>query len=228
MADAPWLVEAYEQPLSAIDTGVASRNVQLARTLTGPLVAWFGPQAKYVDMAGGDGLFVRLMRDAGLDFHWDDPYAANRFAQGAEFMAGASYSAVTAFEVMEHVLDPAGFVRDCLVRSGADTVIFTTELYDGEVPPEDWWYYLPEVGQHVSFATHRTMEILALDLGATFMTNGRIHVISRRRLPGWPLRIAGGRFSGLHDRLTRRRLTSLTWPDGLAAIERARQAQSSN
>lgn len=212
-SEAPWLDEAYASAMSAIDTGVVARNIALSARVAGLLGTWFGPEDRFVDMAAGDGLLVRLMRDQGLDFAWDEPYAQNRFAQGFEMVVGTQYAAVTAFEVLEHVLDPFAFLQDCLERSSAETVVFTTELYRGDVPGSDWWYYQWETGQHISFCTRRTLEVLAGRLDATFTSHGGLHVITRADLPEWPLRLAGSRWAGLFSRLVSRRWPSLTGPD---------------
>ncbi len=66
-----------------------------------------------MDWAGGHGLFVRLMRDQGFDFHWQDDYAENILAKPHIFArTQVPVSAVTAFEVFEHVADPLSFVEN--------------------------------------------------------------------------------------------------------------------
>jgi hypothetical protein len=50
---------------------------------------------------GGYGMFVRLMRDGGFDFHREDPLCDNLFAQGFDRQDDGTFELVTAFEVFE-------------------------------------------------------------------------------------------------------------------------------
>ncbi len=79
--EAFWLDEAYSEAVSSMDTGVVARNLSIHRSLAPALVTLFGT-GPYVDWAGGAGLLVRLMRDTGLDFYWQDAYAENVLAKG--------------------------------------------------------------------------------------------------------------------------------------------------
>src|SRR5215510_13976414 len=58
-----WLEEAYSAVIADTDTGVVSRNLDIARRLTSLLYLCFDPAASYVEFAGGYGLLTRLMRD---------------------------------------------------------------------------------------------------------------------------------------------------------------------
>jgi hypothetical protein len=75
-----WLEEAYGESINVSDTGYMQRNLLLSQKLTILLRLFFYKNAKFVDYAGGYGVFVRLMRDIGFDFYWDDKYTTNLFA----------------------------------------------------------------------------------------------------------------------------------------------------
>jgi Methyltransferase domain len=173
-----WLGEAYSAPIAAADTGVVLRNLTLARLVTPLLYFQFDRDGKYLDTAGGYGLFTRLMRDIGFDYHWSDDYSPNLMARG--FEASGPYTAITAFEVMEHLTDPAGFVTGLLEQT--DTIIFTTELFSGTPPTEDWWYYAFATGQHISFYQRSTLEFIAGLLGLQFYSSGMLHIWTRRKI----------------------------------------------
>ena len=216
-----WLEEAYSAAISAADTGLVLRNLMVAQDLTSVLGGLF-PSGPYVDWAGGYGMLVRLMRDAGFDFWWHDPYAENLLARGFEW-TGERSGAVTAIEVLEHVTDPLAFLRECLEGAGADTVIFSQELHAG--PDPDWWYLTPATGQHVSFYSARTLATIAERLGMTLHTSPRLHLLTRRDLPARRFeRLV--RTSRVASRHYRRRRNSLTHPDHRRMLARLAGGQS--
>ncbi len=80
-----WLAESYKSPINISDTGYLSRNINLSKIVTTLLVSFFDYKKKFLDYAGGYGVFVRLMRDIGFDFYWYDKYTQNLFARGFEY-----------------------------------------------------------------------------------------------------------------------------------------------
>ncbi len=186
--DPHWLEEAYATPLST-DTGRVTRNIELADRV-GPLIDLCWPRAqRFLDYGGGDGLFVRLMRDRGYDFRWHDPYSAPVFAGVPRADMDQTFDVATAFEVFEHAPDPVAFVSDLLAR--APVLIFSTELVpETDNRPGEWHYYAPEDGQHISFLTNRGLQCLARKLGVDAASDGRwLHVLSHQRVSGRGLRL---------------------------------------
>ncbi|WP_232075471.1 class I SAM-dependent methyltransferase [Mycobacterium seoulense] len=152
----------------------------------------FDRHGRFLDAAGGYGIFTRLMRDIGFDYYWTDMYCPNLTARGfeAETGPGAPYTAVTAFEVMEHLPDPVGFVAELLESTGTDTIIFTTELFTGEPPaPEAWWYYGFSTGQHITFYQRSTLELIGKRFGMRFYSSGMLHIWTRAKLNPLALRV---------------------------------------
>jgi len=76
-----WLDEAYGDAISVLDTGLIQRNLHIAERLAPLLYFLFDHKAPYLDVAGGYGMLVRLMRDIGFDFYWSDKYCRNLFAE---------------------------------------------------------------------------------------------------------------------------------------------------
>jgi len=183
-----WLEKAYAAAIAAEDTGLVRRNLQASRILAPLLLFLFGRRGKYLDIAGGTGLLVRLMRDSGFDFYWSDKYCGNTFARGFESESTSPpFTAVTALEVMEHISDPLAFLGQSLGEAQSRTIIFSTELYRGDRPPrpEDWWYYAFSSGQHVSFYNPRTLRAIAAGIGLRLYLGSGIHMFSERSLsPG--------------------------------------------
>ena len=86
--DPYWLEEAYNNSITTSDTGIMSRNLYLSQLSTLILYYFFDKNAKYLDYAGGYGIFVRLMRDIGFDFYWYDKYSKNLLVRGFEYKNG--------------------------------------------------------------------------------------------------------------------------------------------
>lgn len=69
------------------------------------------------------------------------------------------------------------------------TLVFSTLLYDGPTaPPQDWWYYAFDTGQHVSFYTRNTMQELAAKLQLYFYSQRGLHILTDRQLDWGSLR----------------------------------------
>ena len=173
-----WLDEAYEQAICLADTGILARNLHIADALSALLPRLHG-NGPYLDFGSGLGVLVRLMRDRGFNFRWSDRYADNQLARGFEYGAGdPPCSAVTAFEVLEHVEDPAAFLTEALTTGQCRTLIFTTDLHPGPAPAPDWWYYARDEGQHITFYSRRSLDALAARFGLRCLSNGWLHMIT--------------------------------------------------
>lgn len=174
-----WLEEAYTEALAAADTGVMQRNLWLMKT-TAVLFRLLGmQQGCFLDYGGGHGVFSRLMRDHGFDFRCWDAYAQNLFACGFEGDPGGRYDAVTAFEVLEHLVDPKGFFDEVLGSMQPELLFASSELLEEPVDPA-WHYFYFETGQHIAFYQQRTLKTLAEAHGYTCISEGSLHLFMRR------------------------------------------------
>src|SRR5258708_34676094 len=80
-----WLEEAYSEAISSLDTGVLARNWANISTISRCLSKnRHHKVANGIDLGAGYGLFVRGMRDIGVDFYWSDKYSPNLLARGFE------------------------------------------------------------------------------------------------------------------------------------------------
>ena len=180
-----WLDEAYGAAISSMDVGLVSRNLLLANKTKQIIRTSFDCRGRFLDYAGGYGLFVRIMRDNGLDFYREDRHCANIFAQNLDLKdlgQDSQFELVTAFEVFEHWVDPVLEVEKLF--NYADAVLFSTVLTPTNVcKVEDWWYFVPETGQHISFFSYKSLEILAKKLDCCFFSNQRdLHILAKRKL----------------------------------------------
>jgi len=210
-ADPFWLNEAYSDAIVAADTDIVVRNIRTATRLAAIFFFGFGERGngKYTDVAGGYGLLTRLMRDLGFNYYWSDPYAHNLFARGFEHDAQCGQcTAVSAIEVLEHVVDPAHFIQQCLTNFQTDTIAFTTEIFPDRHPPlaKDWYYYAPETGQHIAFFSSQGLQKLGARLELRYIRLGRIHIFTRKAPSLFKLKLA------THN--------ALVLPMALAAVKR--------
>ena len=162
-----WLEEAYSQNLSNLDTGAAQRNLRnLAACYA---VARVLGLQRLLDIGGGDGLLCRLLRDRGLNCYVRDKYARPTYAQGFDEPDFDRPEMVMAFEVFEHLPQPAAELP-AFFASGPQAVLISTELYTGQGP--DWPYLAPESGQHVFFYSPQALALVAQQQGYTLLLSG--------------------------------------------------------
>ncbi|MCL1470522.1 glycosyltransferase [Argonema antarcticum] len=180
-----WLSEAYSDVIASSDVGLVFRNIMFSKITSNIILTIFNHYNKFVDYGGGYGLFVRLMRDSGFDFHWHDKYCNNIFCKGfeAQDVETRPYELVTAFEVFEHFVNPLAEIENLLNFS--KNILFSTELLPESNPkPDEWWYYSLQEGQHISIYTSKALSIIADRLGLNFYSNGlNLHLITEKVIP---------------------------------------------
>ena len=164
-----WLDEAYALgAMSNTDTGAIARNALCAQTTS--VIARLlkvSANAPCADFGGGHGVFVRMMRDRGMDFRLCDKYAKNLFARGFDADVSEHFAMMTAFEVFEHFAEPAVDIER-IFSPAHDVVLVGTVLHRGHWP--GWWYYSPQTGQHVAIYSAFTMQVIAEKHGYRALT----------------------------------------------------------
>ena len=182
-ADPTWLEEAYADAIAHLDVGLLDRCQILANVTSAVLRAERLRGGRFLDWAGGYGVLTRLMRDRGFDFAHTDPYATNLFAGGFTADLGEDrFDLVTAFEVLEHLVDPVTELAPA--AAATDRLLVTTQVLPSPAPrPGEWDYYALESGQHITFYTARSLEALADRLGFDgVVTSGLVHLFHRGRV----------------------------------------------
>jgi hypothetical protein len=182
LTDPDWLELAYSEAISPLDVGLLERCVQLANVTTAVLTSERLRHGRFLDFAGGYGTLTRFMRDRGYDFRHDDPYCENLFAPGFTGTTDDRYALVTAFEVLEHLSDPASTLA--APAAATDLLLVTTQVLPDPPPqPGQWAYYAEETGQHITFYTVAGLRALADRLGMQVTTGGRlVHLFHRKPL----------------------------------------------
>jgi 2-polyprenyl-3-methyl-5-hydroxy-6-metoxy-1,4-benzoquinol methylase len=172
-----WLEESYHSAIADLDIGYLSRNLIYKDFVSAFITGnkQFNSDAAFLDYGGGYGAFVRLMRDKGFDFYRDDRYCENIFAKYfdmKDITVNQPFEMITCFEVFEHLVDPLSEIEKML--SYSKSIFFSTELQPcTELKSSgDWWYFSPESGQHISFYTKKSLEIIAEKYHLNLYTDG--------------------------------------------------------
>lgn len=184
-----WLKEAYASAITSLDIGLLYRNNYLKKEISKIIDCCFPKANMMIDYAGGYGVFVRLMRDAGYNFYRQDNYCKNIFAEHFDITDTPTkkFDLVTAFEVLEHFNDPLNEIEAILKY--ADNAIFTTEIAPKDNQDiENWWYIAQETGQHIAFYSEDTMEIIAKKFNKYYYTKDKtLHLFTSQRLEDYKI-----------------------------------------
>lgn len=206
-----WLPETYESSLFALDTGLIARPLSLSSMVDWMIMRHFDPRGRFLDYGGGSGIFVRLMRDRGFHFFRYDKFVKNIYALCFDLSdlreEDRKFEMVTSFEVLEHFENPLEELAEMFSRSS--TVLCSTLLQPADADLRDGWWYFGELhGQHISFYTRKSMEIIARHFGCYYYSNGSdLHLFSKQKMKNVAFRATPvlDRFSQLIAGLTGRR-----------------------
>lgn len=179
-----WLEEVYSKAINDSDLGLINRNITFSKISQALIHSFFDANGSFVDYGGGYGMFVRLMRNAGLDFYRFDKFCDNLFAQGFEATLAdePKYELLTAFELFEHFVDPLAEIEHLLRFS--KNILFSTYLIPPNNPkPDEWWYYGLDHGQHVSLYTYKALMSIAEKFNMNLYTSKRsLHLLTKKRI----------------------------------------------
>jgi hypothetical protein len=155
------------------------RNLVNCEVTSGVLNLFYPETSRAVDFGAGHGVLVRLLRDRGFNFFWSDLHANNDYARGFECPEGATFDFLTAFEVLEHLVDPVSDLSRLMNLS--DNVFVSTCTVPQPAPGlSDWWYFMPTSGQHISFYSVESLRLLATRFGRSLLSVGPYHLFSKK------------------------------------------------
>jgi 2-polyprenyl-3-methyl-5-hydroxy-6-metoxy-1,4-benzoquinol methylase len=177
-----WLEEAYSEAIAKTDTGIMVRNISICNDLMHIFNQYFDPEIKVVDFGGGYGILTRMLRDSGINAFWQDKYEKNLLSRGFEYDGKSQADVVIAFEVMEHLPNPLETIKEIMVKT--DCFIFSTLLLEqlDHKTNKEWWYFGPESGQHIFFATKKTMHKIAKLLDCKYSCINGLHILHKKDL----------------------------------------------
>lgn len=177
-----WLEEAYEYSINVSDTGILRRNIRLSKITLLIICTLFDQHKKFLDYAGGFGVFTRLMRDKGLDYYWLDKYTPNLFSKGFEYKSGYPVELLSAFEAFEHYENPVNQIEEMLEIS--TNIFFSTTLLPKSVPdPNEWHYFGRSHGQHIAFYEAKTFEYIAQKYNLNYYNNSQnLHLLTKKSI----------------------------------------------
>ena len=120
-----WLVRAYSDVISTLDTGNSEWADDIAIILT-----LFSLSSKYqgvnfLGFGGGTGLLARKLRDRGFDWYSTDPLASSTIPL-PKVESSSSFAIVSLIEVLEHIEDPHSCLR--LISAVTETIFFLNKL----------------------------------------------------------------------------------------------------
>jgi 2-polyprenyl-3-methyl-5-hydroxy-6-metoxy-1,4-benzoquinol methylase len=196
-----WLNESYSNAIASTDIGLLNRNNYFQNIASFIITSYFDCNSKFLDYAGGYGVFVRLMRDNGFNFYRQDMYCENIFAKYFDISdcnPTDKFELITAFEVFEHLTNPIEEIGKIFEKS--DALLFSTELQPKNKmnSTKDWWYFAEETGQHISFYTIKSLEIIAAKMNCNLYSNNtNLHILTKRKLKSNPFE----KFKTRNDRL---------------------------
>lgn len=179
--DPTWLQKSFDHRLNSMDVGSVDRSLLVAQFLLGLTMACRSKSWKILDVGGGDGLLVRYLRDRGTDARFTDPFSVPVYDVGPMIKSSDQFELGVMSEVALHLADPVNSFRSVL--NHCERLLFTAVIPPDPLP-RDWWYLMPNTGQHVSFYRVSTIERIAFELGCHWCSDGKFfHYISRKPIP---------------------------------------------
>ena len=154
-----WLEEAYKETITQNDSGLTKRvltNYAFILNFT----TFLNLSTTVFDFGANNGLFSYLLNARGIRAKSFDRFETNIIGPLGSIDDLHDVGILCAFEVFEHLDDPAGDI-DILFSQNVPFIIVSTELHDRHTDFNGWWYLQKDTGQHISFYSEKTMMYVA-------------------------------------------------------------------
>lgn len=180
IANPHWLDDSFSSELNDLDIGSVDRCLVLADFVEVLIRSLKSSKSRFLDWGGGYGLLSRIMRDRGLDFVSHDIYTRPLFVELSSNLNSETFELITMSEVALHLVNPVPVFTK--IMESTDVLVFTAVIAP-TVIPNDWWYLMPDTGQHVAIYHEETLQALAMKLRVQVTSDGRFfHVLHRNSL----------------------------------------------
>ncbi len=168
----------FAQGMYRTFTQAASMKEQTAQYRLRRVLRWADVEGKWLDVGCANGVFVASAAGVGADAYGIelsevavDQAVENglqvRRARIEDLPSSERYSCITAFDVIEHVLDPFGFLEAISARlqPGGICVLSLPDLSSvyAKVMGKNWWFYIPE--EHLHYFHPKNIQRLADRVG---------------------------------------------------------------
>lgn len=150
------------------------------------VLRWAQPPGKWLDVGCANGVFVSTAASVGADAYGIElsGVAVEQAVQQSLKVQQARiedlsttdlYDCITAFDVIEHVLDPRAFLQSIADRltDGGTCVLSLPDVNSlfAKIMGKTWWFYIPE--EHLHYFNHHTMKQLVAKTGLETLHAGR-------------------------------------------------------
>ena len=177
---AQWTEHVYNDGYAGVDPEFAAIRPAIDAMAVQSYFADMRASAVGLDFGGGNGRTAALLRTAGWAFDCFDPFGTDELHVDRL----GRYNLCTAFEVLEHLTDPAASLGTLLGKAtdGPLIVLIGTALTDGQVTEAhrlSWHYAGPRNG-HISLYSRRSLQLLAGRFGLDYSNvSPSTHIMSR-------------------------------------------------
>lgn len=220
-----WLHEAYSnKKISSLDTGAVQRNIH-------NLAACFAVSKIFniknaIDIGGGDGLLCRMLRDYGINCYVKDKYTSPTYAQGFSDQNFDKPDLIIGFEILEHFENPSIDLEN-LFEYTPNIMLLSTAIYSNET--SDWWYLVPEAGQHVFFYSKKALELIAEKYQYSLVVSGEFILFVKNNTSSLRINLAKILLKNRIARLIKSYVVFLptpgVWQDHLDQVQKLKQTQ---
>jgi hypothetical protein len=173
-----WIDSAYAVNISIYDTGAAQRNLNNLSAVY--VISKILNVKNIIDFGGGDGLLCRLLRDVNINCFSQDAYSTPIYSQGFTDPDFLCPDLVTAFEVVEHLVNPKIDLDEIFLKN-SEVVLITTETYGRN--DKEWWYLCPESGQHIFFYSNECLDLISKKYKYNIYRLGSYTLFIKQKMP---------------------------------------------
>jgi hypothetical protein len=206
-----WLDECYSStPIANIDDGILFRNIIMNRLIS-TILYFYDRKGCCLDIGGGYGILVRLLRDIGFESYWKDPYSKNLFAKNFEYDEEKKINSLIAIEVLEHLTNPIEFIKKYF-NDDINLFFISTKLYKNKNPSMNWEYLALKSGQHIGFLNNKSLNYISKQLNMYCYSIDDLHVFSKSKISKIKFSLIA-KFNRLLAFYVEKKMSSLLFPD---------------